>query len=152
VASSPLHPITTVIGGVSGELSVNWAEPEKTATGTVRVNVSQLQSGGRVRDWNVRRHLDVKQWPESTFELETVSLGSQEPWVADIRGVLTFRGQTQSMALRATTDADEERIVVHSDFPLCLPEWGLTPPRFLVLKVEDVVSVHVHLYASARGC
>jgi polyisoprenoid-binding protein YceI len=118
----------------------------------VTVDLEQLSSGGRVRDWNIRRHLDVKKWPRATFEVESVSVVSREPWAANLHGTLGFRDQRKRVSVTATGKRNETNLEVQAEFQLCLPEWGLKPPRFLVFKVDDMVSVHVHLYASARGC
>ncbi len=141
-----------MFGGVVGDLSVNWTQPESTTGGTVTVDLDQLSSGGRVRDWNIRRHLDVKKWPRATFEVESVSVVSREPWAANLHGTLGFRDQRKRVSVTATGKRNETNLEVQAEFQLCLPEWGLKPPRFLVFKVDDMVSVHVHLYASARGC
>ena len=122
------------------------------AGGAAAVSLDQLSSGDRLRDWSIRRHLDVKKWPRASFEVETVSVLSREPWTANIHGTLGFRDQRKPLSVTATGKHDETSLEVQAEFQLCLPEWGLKPPRFLVLKVDDTVSIHVHLYASARGC
>jgi len=147
-----MHATSSTADGLTGALSFDLDKIEETAHGSVTVPMARMSFGDRLRDWGMRRHLNVKRWPTAVFDVSTARVESREPWCAQIDGVIRYRDVRLPVSVTATGTVTEESISAQATFECRLTDLGIAPPRFLVLKVADVVQVEVRLYASATGC
>ena len=64
---------------------------------------------------------------------------------ATAEGSLQWRGKTVPLKLSGKGSLDAQRVTASASFELDIKLLGLTAPKFLLFKVEDVVTVDVTL-------
>ena len=110
--------------------------------------MANMSFGDRVRDWSLRRHLNTSQWPEARATIDSLSVIESSPWRVEVNLSLDYRGSTSRVVAHATGSVDDSGLVATARFTLSLPGIGIEPPRFLLLKVANQVTVEVSLYGS----
>ncbi len=169
-------PLETIVGntagpGVSGSLTVDPAKPQ-TGSGTIKVDLSTLNSGIAKRDEDMRSasYLDTAAGDANrfaVFEIKNVEVpGPLEPGkevLAKVSGVLTIKGKpVQTVAdarvtyVKLTTDQLEkdnqkrfgfttDNLKVRAKFNTKLSDHGIPIPQLLILKVSNDVQLETDL-------
>jgi polyisoprenoid-binding protein YceI len=151
-ARSSLHPIDSRTDGLEGFLDlelldgtgVNLAVP---TTGKLSLDVERLSSGNALEDRELRRRIDARRFRTIDGEL-TAMRATETAGRYRVRGDLTFRGVTRSFEddmVLTTNDDGEIQLVGESTFDI--RDFGMDPPRVLMLKVEPVVRVTAQVTA-----
>jgi len=115
--------------------------------GKLSLAVSRLSSGNRIEDRELQKRIDSRRFPT----IEGV-LSELEPTSGDgnyrVSGDVTFRGVARrhedQMSIRAV---DDSTIVLAGKSRFDIREFGMEPPRVLMLKVEPEVDVRVEILA-----
>jgi polyisoprenoid-binding protein YceI len=142
--SSSLHPITSRTKGLEGYVDLG-DEP----AGELSLAVSRLASGNPLEDREMRRRIDARRHP--TIEGRLTSLRDTGDGRYAARGDVTFRGETRPHEgeLTITPDGDTLRITGTSTFDV--REFGMEPPRILMLRVHPEVTVTIDVVAEREG-
>ena len=69
LALSTLHSVLGEGFGLSGSISCTLDDLENDAVCEVSFPMAELSFGDKLRNWQLHRHLDTKQWPQATFSL-----------------------------------------------------------------------------------
>jgi polyisoprenoid-binding protein YceI len=106
-----------------------------------------LSSGNRLEDRELRRRIDARRCPT----IEGALTGLRETGTGGryrVRGDLTFRGVTRSYEHEMTFVApDGSSIELEGEATFDIRDFGMDPPRILMLKVEPEVRVKAHVVA-----
>jgi len=151
-AQSTLHEVTSRGAGLHGFVAGDFSNPETLAEGSISFPLANMSFGDRVRDFALKRHLNIKQWPEARFVVTGVQVEQRDPWRVQVLGKLSYRDHVVDLAVAAVGTVTETTLEATAEFTLKLPEIGITPPRFLLLKVADTVELQVRLYGSQSEC
>ena len=150
-ARSNVHPIHTEAEGLEGwvEFDVDGAtiNVDQTPRGHLEYPVENLKSGNALEDRELRRRIDSRRYPTIAGDLKGMKHCDDSSRYL-VAGELTFRGVTR-------TYEDEMTIDVLDDHTLCLAgqstfdirDFGMEPPRILMLKVQPDVTVRVEIVA-----
>lgn len=140
-ATSNVHPIHTETSGLTGWIDLDGA----LAGGHVELAVDQLRSGNPLEDAELRRRIDARRYPTITGDVTAVEEAGDHWRVA---GDVTFRGVTRAhrddMTVETLGDGSV-RIAGSSTFDI--REFGMSPPRILLLRVHPDVRVAVDVVA-----
>jgi polyisoprenoid-binding protein YceI len=147
-ATSSLHPIHTETTGLEGWIELEVGGNGRVATGGhVELPVDRLRSGNPLEDRELRRRIDAGRYPLITGEL-THMQPSGDDGSCLVGGDVTFRGSTRSyeevMSVE-TVDARTVRFTGRSKFDI--RDFGMEPPRILMLKVHPEVVVRIDVVA-----
>jgi polyisoprenoid-binding protein YceI len=142
-ASSSVHPIHSRTVGLEG-----WIDLEAPPRGHLELPVAKLVSGNSLLDREMRRRVDARRHPTISGELlglEDVGDGRHRT-----RGEVTFRGVTRPVdgELTITLDGGTMRITGERTFDI--REFGMEPPKILMLKVHPEVSVRIDILAARQ--
>jgi hypothetical protein len=87
--------------------------------------------------------------PKATFELRAVKdvVRDGAKFTATAEGVLRWRGKEVVLTIAGHGTLDDVKVEAAATFELDIKKLGLSAPRFLMIKMEDEVSVEV----SVRG-
>lgn len=148
---STLHPIEgrarSVAGEVRGEVDGGCITLDPAPSGWVEVPVASLTSGKRLQDIKMRRRIGAGEHPKIRYELGEVRGGPE--WFT-LTGRLTFRGTTREVVEEGEVRLDGDRLTVEAEHVFDIRDFGMDPPRILVLQVEPEVRVRVRLVAVRR--
>ncbi len=150
-ARSSVHDTDTVWNRVTGTIEVN-ADSVEQARGTVTVDMTSFDAGDWLKNRKLKKDLNPAAHPEATFSIESVDQVSpkgDDSFEARVSGSMTWRGRSTPIQATGTGSIRDGQLHATGSFELDVRTLGVSPPRFLMLKVEDVVSVTVTLVASA---
>jgi hypothetical protein len=147
-ARSSTHPIDVEAAGVAGGFD---AVPGETgvvlaAPGELTVDVSRLRSGSILVDRETHRRLDLRRHPRITARLDRVA-----PTGDGFRceGAITLLGVERPAHGELTVEVnDDGSLQLTGEQRFDVREWGIEPPRLLLLRVHP--EVRVRLRALAR--
>ena len=151
-ARSSLHPIHTETDGIEGwvELEVNGGAKVNLATshaGHLELPVEHLRSGNALEDRELRRRIDARRYPTIAGDL-SVMKDTDRDGRYTVAGDVTFRGVTRRCQDEMTVELlgpKTIRLCGRSTFDV--RDFGMEPPRILLLKVEPDVVVAVEIIA-----
>ena len=143
-ARSRVHDTTTVWDKVTGDVDAD-ANAIERASATFRVDMTSFDAGDWLKNRKLRKDFDMDAHPTATFELRGVKdvVRDGTKFTATAEGVLRWRGKEVVLALQGRGTLDDMRVEASATFELDIKRLGLAAPRFLMIKMEDEVSVDV---------
>lgn len=151
-ATSSVHPIHSHTTGLRGWIDLTFGadgsvDTDRTVGAVIEMPVDLLSSGNPLETRELRRRIDARRYP--TIEGRLDALEAREP--ADTyltRGVVTFRGQscTQEGEIRITQQSPGA-VAVSGESAFDVRDFGMDPPRILMLRVHPIVTVRIALVA-----
>jgi polyisoprenoid-binding protein YceI len=145
-ARSSVHDTTTKWDKVTGDVV---ADPDaiEGATATFRVDMTSFDAGDWLKNRKLRKDFDMDAHPTATFTLERVSdvVRDGSKFTAKATGHLRWRGKDVVLELAGQGTLDRDRLEANATFELDIKKLGLQPPRVLMFKMEDTVTVAVTL-------
>jgi polyisoprenoid-binding protein YceI len=109
--------------------------------------VAQLSSGNPFEDRELKRRIDARRFPSIDGVLEELrETGRDGHCLA--RGDLTFRGVTNTYEDEITIDqVDARTLRLAGEHTFDIREFGMEPPKIMMLRVEPDVKVRVEIVA-----
>ena len=136
---SSVHPIHSSTDGLEGFL-----DPE-TGEGRVSFAVSRLRSGNPLEDREMKRRINAKRFPTIEGALTSFDGGHAV-------GDLTFLGVTRAVSGELTvTTVDADTIEITGESTFDVRDFGMQPPRILMLRVYPEVKVRIEIIATRIG-
>ena len=153
--SSTLHAIHSSADGVEGFVDCDFEADgglnlSVVPTGSLSLPVDRLSSGNRMEDRELHKRIDAHRYPTIEGVLDSVVAdGSTDSYL--VGGDITFRGVSRHyqdvMRIRGV---DKETIQLDGSSRFDIREFGMEPPRMLMLKVEPEVDIRVEIVAVAE--
>jgi len=152
-ARSSMHPIHGEADGLEGSIradvadgSIDLSEGPKIQ---IELPVDKLQSGKKLEDAEMMRRIDARRFPK--IRGETTEL-KENGGRYRIRGDLTFHGVTRQVEGEVTICApDEQSLVIEGEQTFDIRDFGVQPPKILMLKVHPDVRVRVKVVAQQES-
>ncbi len=121
--------------------------PRSEPHGHLSLAVDRLKSGNRMEDRELRRRIDAQRFPLIEGDLgQMVQNGSDGSY--RVSGDVTFRGVSRHYKDLMTMEMiDERTISLTGSSRFDIRDFGMQPPKVLVLKVEPEVDVKVAIVA-----
>jgi polyisoprenoid-binding protein YceI len=149
-ARSKIHDTTTVWDKISGDVEAD-ADTLPTAGGiaTFTVDMTSFDAGDFLKNRKLRKDFDMDAHPKATFELRAVRdvVRDGPTFKATAEGALKWRGKEVLVTLQGSGKLDGVSVEASGTFELDIRKLGLSAPRFLMIKMDDEVTVDV----SVRG-
>lgn len=153
-ARSNVHPIHSEAGGLTGWLDVELTEgsldPDHAPAGHLEFPVDRLASGNPLEDRELRRRIDARHYPTITGDLRAMK-PADDGESFRVRGDVTFRGVTRTYEDRMTLQATDDTLTLDGTSTFDIRDFGMEPPRILLLKVYPDVSVRVEIVAEKES-
>ena len=151
-ARSNVHPIHSSTSGLEGYVELTL-DPEgaieltSPPAGELSLSVDRLSSGNRMEDRELHKRIDSRRSPTIEGVLEQM-----EPDGSDasyrVRGNITFRGVARTHEdIMVIRPVDEQTISLEGSSRFDIRDFGMQPPRVLMLKVEPEVDIRVEIFA-----
>jgi polyisoprenoid-binding protein YceI len=152
-ARSSLHPIHSSTEGLEGYVELELDSEGKVdltqdPKGKVSLPVSRLSSGNRMEDREMQKRIESRRYPTIDGVLERMEhLGDDGNY--HVKGDVTFRGVQRPHDDKMTIEAvDDQTIQLAGKSQFDIREFGMEPPRVLLLKVYPEVDVRVEIFAA----
>jgi len=153
---SSLHPIHSGTDGLEGYVELEFGpggEVDVSAQprGKLALPVSRLSSGSRMEDRELQKRIDGRRYPTIEGVLDKMER-SGDDGSYDVSGEVTFRGVSRQVKDEMTIHAlDDKTVQLAGKSRFDIRDFGMEPPRMLMLKVEPEVEVRVEIVAVAEA-
>jgi polyisoprenoid-binding protein YceI len=151
-ARSSLHPIHSSTDGLEGYVDLEFGpdgDVDLTTTPAAELSlpVRRLSSGNALEDRELQRRIDARRFPTITGALrEVVPTGADANY--RMSGEVTFRGVARHYQDEMTIQRiDDETVKLTGRSRFDIRDFGMEPPRILMLRVEPEVDVNVEIIA-----
>lgn len=146
-ARAPLHSTHAEGRALSGSVVVDPADPVGTLRMEVTAEIAAIKSGDFLLDTKSQSHVESNRFPTARFVLEraTGSAGALR-----VEGKISWRGRDVPLTTVARAEIDAGQARGSASFELDMRSFGLTAPKLLFLKVQDVVKIDVEIVAVPR--
>jgi polyisoprenoid-binding protein YceI len=154
-ARSNVHPIHTEAEGLEGwlelDISDSTIDVDQTPRGHLEFPVENLKSGNVFEDRELRRRIDARRYPTIAGDLTAMKANNERSQYI-VSGDVTFRGVTLSYEDTLTFEAlDDRSLSLGGQSTFDIRDFGMEPPRVLMLKVQPEVTVRVEIVAEKES-
>jgi len=145
-ARSRIHDTTTTWTKVTGDVTAS-ADDIAAARASFAIDMTSFDAGDWLKNRKLRKDFDMDAHPKATFELRGVRdvVRDGARFTATAEGVLRWRGKEVVLTLAGRGTLDDMRVEASATFDLDIRTLGLSAPRFLMIKMEDEVTVDVSI-------
>lgn len=155
-ARSNVHPFHSSTDGLEGAVELELDDDGRVRfdappAGQLSLEVRRLSSGNRLEDREMHKRIDARRYPTIRGELrEMEATGSDGTY--KVSGDVTFRGVTKRYQDEMTVGpVDSTTVRLAGDSRFDVRDFGMEPPRILMLRVEPEVDVRVEIVAEREG-
>ncbi|HUO49587.1 MAG TPA: YceI family protein [Acidimicrobiales bacterium] len=154
-ASSSLHPIHSEVRGVTGFVDVEFGPSgdldfAATPSGRIELLIDKMSSGNPLYDREMKRRVEARRFPSIEGELTAIEPADGEG-AYTVRGNVMFKGVTNAYEDGMHIVAREDLVVLEGEHVFDVRDFGMEPPKIMMLKVHPEVSVRVELTAKRGG-
>jgi polyisoprenoid-binding protein YceI len=154
-ARSSLHPIHGEGRGLEGSIEAEVIDGRLDLNGVPKIRlqlpVESLKSGKSMEDAEMMRRIDARRYP--TIRGEVVEIKQSADGRYQVRGDLTFHGITKTVdgEVSISVPDGDGTIVFEGEQTFDIRDFGVTPPKILMLKVHPDVKVRVRVVAEQEA-
>ncbi len=153
-ARSNVHPIHTEAVGLEGWLELDASDgrinADQTTRGHLEFPIDNLQSGNALEDREMRRRTDARRYPTIAGDLKAMKQ-TEDASRYVVSGDLTFRGVARTYEDDMTVKLDDGTVTLAGQSTFDIRDFGMEPPRILMLKVQPEVTVRVEIVAEKES-
>jgi polyisoprenoid-binding protein YceI len=155
-ARSSVHPIHSSTDGLEGYVELTGLDGAGSdgldmSAGVLSLPVNRLSSGNRLEDRELQKRIDARRFPTIDGVLTGVTR-TGEDGTYRVQGDLSFRGVSRSYEDDMTvTIIDDRTVKLEGESTFDIRDFGMEPPRILMLRVDPDVSVRVEIVAARKG-
>jgi polyisoprenoid-binding protein YceI len=146
---STLHPVhgtaSQLTGYVAATVDDGVVVLDPPPTMHVEFPVERLTSGNSLQDKETWKLLDGKRNPTIAADLRGLTAAAGNTYRAT--GDITMAGRKKSYEGDLTLKVDKDKLVVDGSLVVDIRDFGLQPPRLLMVTVQPEVTVRLHLIA-----
>ena len=144
-----MHAIHGRADELSGTIEAEVVDGRVDAalTGRLEVPVKRLRSGNPLNDAELQRRVDARHYPTIVGEVRNATALDDDGRFR-IEGDLTFHGVTKTITGELQIAADDGRMTIEGEHVFDIRDYGVKPPRILMLRVEPEVTVRIKLVAA----
>jgi polyisoprenoid-binding protein YceI len=152
-ARSNVHPIHSSTDGLEGYVDVELKDghvdlSENEPTGKLSLPVSRLSSGNGMEDREMQKRIDARRFPVIEGVLSTMEETAEGDGTYRVRGEVSFRGVVRPHEDKMSiSPVDESTLRLAGESTFDIRDFGMEPPRILILKVLPEVQVRVEIVA-----
>lgn len=158
-ARSSVHPIHSTTDGLEGYVDLDGSDDDagqltvgENPAGKLSLRVDQLSSGNRFEDRELQKRIDARKFPTIDGVLTGMKPADDADDQYTVTGDLVFRGVSRSYADGMTlTRVDDRTVRLDGRSTFDIRDFGMEPPRILMLRVEPDVDVRVEIIAMKEG-
>jgi hypothetical protein len=145
-----LHPSHVRATGIHGALECTLDRARRPRlelpwSAELELAVASMKSGNGLQDREMRRRMDSKHFPRINATLVKAMLNADGSYHASFD--LTIRGRTRRVSGDAKLEVADGVLTVDGEQRLNMKHFGIDPPRLLLLRVNELLTVRAHIVA-----
>ncbi|MBV9040927.1 MAG: YceI family protein [Acidimicrobiia bacterium] len=147
-AKSTVHAINGSAVDVDGSLDaeLDGGGHVRSLAGRIDVPVAALRSGNPLEDAELQRRMDARRYPRIVGEVrKAVPLG--DDGMFRVEGDVTFHGVTRAVEDTVFVRSEGDGLILEGEHIFDIRDFGVKPPRILMLRVDPMVKVRIRLVA-----
>ena len=151
-ARSSIHDSHTTWDSMEGSFELDPNALECGVSGSFRVDMMSYDAGDWLKNRKLKKDFDLARYPTASFEVNQLRDIERAPdgrFSATAEGIVQWRGNQVAVTVAGQGTVTPIRVEARGSFELDVRKLGIEPPRFLVFKVENVVTVEISLWADA---
>jgi hypothetical protein len=154
-ARSSLHPIRSTSEGLEGYVELQLGadgvvDVTERPAGSLSLAVGRLSSGNRIEDREMHKRIDARRFPTIQGVLREIQPIDGDR-IYQVSGEVTFRGVSRphqdQMTIHQVDEGGTETVRLEGASRFDIRDYGMEPPRILMLRVEPEVDVRVDVIA-----
>jgi polyisoprenoid-binding protein YceI len=155
-ARSSLHPIRSTTDGLEGFVDLETRDGDGVdlsvePAGKLSLRVDRLSSGNPFEDHELRKRIDARRFPTIDGVVTHVECTDGDGRYR-VTGDLAFRGVVRRCEDNMSiTIMDDRTVRLEGEATFDIRDFGMDPPRILLLRVEPEVVVRVEIVAEREG-
>jgi polyisoprenoid-binding protein YceI len=156
-ARSSVHPINTKTEGLEGFVDLRIRDDGKidltdAPSGELSLSVERMKSGNPLEDRELRRRIDARRFPTIDGRMTAMQATSEHGRYL-VAGDVTFKGVTRSYEeeITVTPIDDGGRLRLEGAAEFDVRDFGMEPPRILMLRVYPEVRVRIDVVAEKEA-
>ena len=150
MARSKVHDTEMIWKGITGSIDAK-VDGLDSAKSEISVDMTTGDAGDWVKNRKLRKELNFDKNPKASFSLRSVEKleQSEQAVSAQLQGELRWRGKTITVDCKTQGKVTQTGIEVTGTFDIDMTDLGITPPKVLMIKIDDVVNCTITIVASA---
>jgi len=148
---STVHPIHSEAKGLEGSIELELdgdgrVDLSVAPEASMSFPVARLKSTNPLEEREMKRRIDARRFPTIDGRLRSMAAGDGDEY--RVSGEVTFRGVTNEYEDAMSIEAlDEDTLRLTGEARFDVRDFGMEPPRILMLRVEPEVDVRVEIVA-----
>ncbi|MCP4448965.1 MAG: YceI family protein [Myxococcales bacterium] len=149
-ARSSVHNTEIVWKGIAGTIDASAGEDASNMKADLAVDMTTADAGDWLKNRKMRKDMQFDKHPAASFSLDSVDdlVQDGERMRATIHGTLKWRGKSISVTAKGEGTLGASELLAKGSFDIDMTALGITPPKVLMIKVEDVVNCQLELHAT----
>jgi polyisoprenoid-binding protein YceI len=150
-----LHPSHIDASALSGVIECEVDDEgrprlDQPYSAELELPIEAIKSGNGIQDREMRRRFEASRYPTITAR---VTHGEALPGEGRYRAVaqLTMHGQTREIAGEVQLRVDGTTMTIDGQQVINVKDFGIDPPRLIILKVDPEVDLRVHIVAKLQS-
>lgn len=150
-ARSSVHDTEIAWTGITGTVDATAGDDAANMKAAVDVDMTTADAGDWLKNRKMKKDMQFDKHPKANFTLDGVDDLAQdgERMTATIHGTLSWRGKSVSVSAKGEGTLGASELTARGTFDIDMTKLGITPPKVLMIKVEDVVNCLIDLRATA---
>ena len=139
-SSVPLHSFTGTSENLVGMIKLDDMSVD------FYIDLETLDTGNAKRDKDMLITLETEKYPFGEFFGKITSEfdpESSDEQPVTVEGNFTIHGQTKEVTIDGTITVTEEGLLVKAGWILNLDDYGIVPPKLLIIKVDEEQAVEI---------
>jgi polyisoprenoid-binding protein YceI len=151
-ARSSVHPMHSTTDGLEGVVDLETQDGDGVdlsvePAGKLSFRVDRLSSGNRLEDRELQKRIDARRFPTIDGVLTQIERGGDDSRYR-VTGDLAFRGVVRRCEDEMTISVvDDRMLTLEGRSTFDIRDFGMDPPRILMLRVDPEVVVRVEIVA-----
>lgn len=144
----PFRGAAPVSGYVDAATRGDRLDLTQACGGVLRLQIDELRGDVMHLDRELRSRMNSDRYPAVTAVLQEVTAAGGGNY--RMTGALTLHGRTQRVTGEASVGLEDPALLtLRGRLQLDIRDFGLVPPKLLMLKVHPEIEVHLELVAAA---
>ena len=135
-------PSMLKIHGENSDLTGALTQNKGSCDGKFTTKLSAFSSGMSLRDRHLKNKIfEIDKYPEAELNFKSMSLKAGT--TGTFSGTLKFHGTEKEVNGEVTPEISDKEIKFKTNFKILLTDYGIQPPEFAGMKIENEVRVEV---------